>query len=88
MLREIRVYLGFRLDIFEDWFLRVEREMNNVQKSQINLRGKSEVNKTTLVGLGPSAIFLCSYLLGFLYRPKKEGKLFSLPPRGPLYIYV
>ena len=29
MLREIRVYLGFRLDILEDWFIIVEREMNN-----------------------------------------------------------
>ena len=82
MLREIRVYLGFRLDIFEDWFLLVEKEINNVQKSQINLRGISEVNdKTAPAGLGPSAmyIFLCSYLLGFLYRPRREGKLF-LPP--------
>ena len=76
MLREIWVYLGFRLDIFEDWFLRVEREMNNVQKSQINLRGDSKVDKTAPVGLDSLAIFFCSYLLGFLYRPKREGKLF------------
>ena len=79
MLREIRVYLGFRLDIFEDWFLLVEREKNNVQKSQINLRGDSKFDKTAPVGLGSLAIFFCSYLLGFLYRPKREGKLF-LPP--------
>ena len=79
MLTEIRVYLGFRLDRFEDWFLIVERERNNVQKSQIILRGISEVDKTAPVGLGSLAIFLCSYLLGFLYRPKREGKLF-LPP--------
>ena len=52
MLREIRVYLGFRLDIFEDCFLIVERERNNVQKSQIILRGISEVDKTAPVGLG------------------------------------
>ena len=76
MLREIRVYLGFRLDIFEDCFLIVERERNNVQKSQIILRGISEVDKTALVGLGSVAILPCSYLLGFLYRPKRERNLF------------
>ena len=87
MLREIRVYLGFRLDIFEDWFLLVEREMNTVQKSQINLLGNSEVNKTAPVGLGSLAIFFCSYLLGFLYRPKREGKLFRQRHRHPFLLH-
>ena len=64
MLREIRVYLGFRLDIFEDWFLLVEREKNNVQKSQINLRGDSKFDKTAPVGLGSLAIFFCSSIGG------------------------
>ena len=77
MLREIRVYLGFRLDIFEDCFLIVERERNNVQKSQIILRGISEVDKAAPVGLGSVAILPCSYLLGFLYRPERGRKIVS-----------
>jgi hypothetical protein len=82
MLRENRANLGFRLDIVEDWFLLVEKEINNVQKSQINLRGKSEVDKTAPLRAGLIGYLLLFYLLGFLYssyRPKMEGKLF-LPP--------
>ena len=87
MLREIRVYLGFRLDIFEDWFLLVEREMNNVQSLKSFFVGIARSIRLRRLGWAhwlPSFVLIS---LAFYIGLKGKENCFSLPPT-PLYIDV